>query len=329
MNRLLTCPICGKVLTIEGSKAFCTQCRIGVNLSEHKAFIMDDAPSFVRESYGSLRTIVQRKPALVCSTSQLFSKDFSLKDTIVYSGLVGYSDESPRIILGYYGVPAIVYKALVLSYKACAKHLINDIPMLDTDTLLSTWFISTVRDASRFEYDEQLTLSTLLAPTWIDCAEASFGHSVIDPLKMSESEMVYCGLTCNKFPILADVEYSSALETIRDFMFNQLKFVHDANERLYRWNKPIDDALRDVCPEFRVSNTHKDRTFVDWLFATNMPWLAKEEDIAPMRAPLSTLWGRYGAKNSVAFDTINSMYEVDNAQTYIKYWQSIRKRLSR
>ena len=326
---MLTCPICGGELHVTKDSIVCEHCRTGVDLQNRTILVSENVPEFILESWIVFKLILTNRVTIAASKAQLFTEAFSLKDTVLYADVSEYDENAPDILIGYCGVPAILFKSLLLSYKRTEHCLLSVLDDLNPDTLLSTWFMSEKRDASSFGYDEQKVLSTILAPTWVDCAEAAFDNSLIDPMQMSESELLYCGMTCNKFPMLVDVAFKDALPVIKDFLLQQSKFVHDNNPRLYRWNKPIDAALKDICPELNVVNTHKDSTFVDWLFATSTPWLISEKEAEPMRKPFRLLWERYGSKYSVASKTINLLYQTSNAVTYMRYWQKMRTRLQR
>lgn len=323
-----TCPICGSELHVSRSSVVCDCCHVGVDLEYHTVLIGDSVPTYIMESWAAFRTILEKKVTLAVSKAQLFTEGFSLVDTIFYSDITKYDESVPEVIIGYCGVPAILFKALLFSYKETSNSFLSVIDELNPDTLLSAWFMANERTVDDFNYDESKVLSVVLSPTWVDCAEAIKANTVIDPLRMTESELIYCGLTCNKFPLLRDVPFADALTTLKFFMYEQSKFVHNQNPRLYRWNKPVDAALKDICPELMVVNTHTDSTFVDWLFATHTPWLITEEEAEPMRKPLKLLWERYGERFSIAKQLISKRYEVSNANTYIKYWEGIRATFS-
>lgn len=337
MYTTYNCPICNQPLLVNNGKMLCNDCCIELNFSDHSVSIGDASPQYLKDSFTALESIYKDKAMFVFGKAELFTKDFRISDCVSYYSSKHITDDTPKHLLGYCGVPSIMIRVAL-------NHIANS--MLDVEGLLhlndyKTGILMYALDKMRevqLTFDGVKALTALMAPTWFDVAEALRGNMRKDITTWSDSELLYSYIICNKMFMIKSVSPMDISLTLSEFILQQCKFVHARNDKLTIDNlsesdKGIFECILDMNPELNIANkgTVTDQN-VGWLFGSNAG-VHLSEDLRENRDAakgLKVLWKRYGDPVSCAASALKSFEALDESSpkyTYIRYWYKVRERL--
>lgn len=338
----IQCSNCLGNIKFEDGSASCDNCGIIVNLSTHTATLSKDAPIWVQESYKVLCEIARTKPMFVFGKNQLFTKNFKANDCSIYSSPEYIDDETPSFFIAYNGIVSRFLKILLFNYINVGDNIEKVLTTITPESLLSIWLLNSHNPSrSELTYDSVKTLTAIMAPTWIDCANAVFDDLPRDISRWTESEMLYAYMICNKLPLLEGIAYKDALSVLKKFILEKSKFVYEKNEKL-SWTED-DMKYLDECsimchsnPELYTNNWGSlGYDNIAWLFGTNSiarPIMFKDEieyeHAQKASDGLYRLWTRYGTPNSRAIKTLRGLSNDTGVKAaYITYWERMRNRL--
>ena len=353
------CPICGRNYTVNGTTLTCEHCHYSIHDSSFVTLESGVEP-YVRDSVMFMEKVLNGKVLLAYGQHQLFDKDFSLQTTVIVpidARCVGeYADGEMKVLLSLGKAFSKFYvQDLYNGISFCTQ--IN--PTLrdnkTTGSLILQW---ACYNESQLTAAEEQALSAYVSPTWFDVAEVLLYRPYKSICDMSESEIFYNVLSCNKAAVVQD--FRSALritEKLAEHVIHLTKFCIYNNVKKCVPNPSTNTfligtqfqravkAVTDSVPDLITTNSHI--VFNNFIFGTSScltledPLLANirtHEDLKHIESNarlFNRLWKAFGEPTTKAsIESYESLVRQHwtpvpdtMAMVVVRYWEIIRNKL--
>lgn len=221
-----TCPICGRPHVTTDTTVSCDTCGYSIINGMFLECNQSELPH-IRDSFELINNVLDGKVLMSYGKHQLFEPEFRLETTTVIP-------IDTRCAGNY---PTDNMNVLISAGKALSKFYVQD---LYNGIVLGTRINPTLRDnktaaslmlqwmgykTPHLSAANEQALSAYAAPTWFDVVCVLLYHSYKSITQMSESEIFYSVLSCNKAAIVQDfLSPSKVTQQLAQRIIDQAKF---------------------------------------------------------------------------------------------------------